>query len=79
MQQEQLEAAGLVLGEPAAAEPPPPPQRTYSFQEGDTIAAVSSRTGVPVTLILQANPGLQPGGIPPGTEIIIPDFTPTFP
>jgi hypothetical protein len=70
---EQLQAAGAVLGEPPLPEPPPPPPRTYSFREGDTIAEVSMRTGIPVALILQANPGLQADRIPAGTRIIIPE------
>jgi len=79
MEVEQLKATAAVLGEPTTIEPPPLPQRTYSFQRGDTIADVSRRTGVPVALILRANPDLQPEGIRTGTEIIIPQGTPTFP
>jgi LysM repeat protein len=77
LEMEQLQAAGAVLGEPPMPEPtpPPPPRRTYSFQQGDTIADVSRRTGVPVALILRANPSLPVEGISPGTEIIIPDRT----
>ena len=75
LEMEQLQAAGAVLGEPPMPEPAPPPRRTYSFQQGDTIADVSRRTGVPVALILRANPRLPVEGIPPGTEIIIPDRT----
>lgn len=72
LQRQQLEAAGMLMGEEPTVEPPPIPQETYAFQEGDTIAAISQRTGIPVNLILRANPGLQPEGIPPGTVIILP-------
>lgn len=78
---EQLEAAAAVLGEPPLPDPTPPspPGLTYSFQRGDTIGSISQRTGVPVALILRANPGLQAEGIPLGTQIIIPDRPGPFP
>ncbi len=75
---EQLQAAAAALGESESAQSPPSPPlppRTYSFRKGDTIADVSRRTGVPVALILRANPNLQAEGIPPGTEIVIPERT----
>jgi LysM repeat protein len=73
---EQLQAAAALLGQPESppAPPlPPTPPQTYSFQKGDTIAEVSRRTGVPVALLLRANPNLQAENIPPGTPIIIPN------
>jgi hypothetical protein len=82
MELEQLQAAGAVLGEPVVAEPPmppSPPKRIYSFARGDNIASISRRTGVPVAVILRANPGLQPENIPIGTQIVIPTSAPPFP
>lgn len=78
---EQLQAAASALGEAPPEQPPTPPipPRTYAFQQGDTIADISMRTGVPVAIILRANPNLEPDNIPPGTQIIIPDQTPPFP
>lgn len=76
---EQLRAAAAALGQAPLEQPPPPPPRTYSFKRGDTIAEVSMRTGVPVALILRANPNLQAENIAPGTEIIIPDRTAPYP
>jgi len=76
---EQLRAAAAALGQPALEEPPPPPPQTYSFREGDTLADVSLRTGVPVALLIRANPNLQAGNIAPGTQIIIPDRTAPYP
>ncbi len=75
---EQLQAAAALLGQPdnpPLPPAPPSPTQTYSFQKGDTIAAVSRRTGVPVALLLRANPNLQPENIPPGTQIVIPNRT----
>jgi LysM repeat protein len=75
---EQTQAAAEALGEAPPLppdNPPAPPRRTYSFQKGDTIAGVSMQTGVPVALLLRANPDLRPEQIQPGTRIIIPEFT----
>ena len=79
LQVEQLQVAAEALGQAPSSEPPPPPRKSYAFQKGDTIAKVSMETGVPVALILRANPNLQPERIPPGTQIIIPEWTAPFP
>lgn len=78
---EQTQTAAAALGEAELPKPTPPPvpQRTFTFQEGDDIRAVSMRFRVPVRVLLQANPGLQPDGIPPGTRIIIPERFPIPP
>jgi LysM repeat protein len=74
---EQLEAAAAVLGQPVPSnEPPLPPRKTYAFERGESIADVSRKTGVPVAVLLQANPGLQINNNPAGTTIVIPPWTP---
>jgi LysM repeat protein len=75
VQLEQTQIAAEALGQTSPAPPPTPPQRTYSFQKGDTIAGVSMRTGVPVAVLLRANPDLRLEQIAPGTRIIIPPWT----
>jgi len=72
----QLEAAAAVLGETVPSnEPPPPPRQTYAVERGDSIADISRKTGVPVTVLLQANPGLQANDVQPGTQIVIPPWS----
>jgi len=78
LQVEQLQVAAEALGQAPSPEPPAP-QRRYTFQNGDTIAKVSMETGVPVALIIRANPNLPQDRIPPGTQIIIPEWTAPFP
>lgn len=78
---DQLKAAAVALGEEPPPEPvpetPPIPRQTYVFQEGDTLPTVARRYGVPVMLLLQSNPQLrQLPTIPPGTEIVIPQWNP---
>jgi LysM repeat protein len=71
----QLEAAAAVLGEPIPSnEPPPPPRQTYAVERGDSLADISRKTGVPVAILLQANPGLQANAVQPGTQIVIPPW-----
>ena len=72
---EQTQIAAEALGQAPPPPPSTPPQRTYSFQKGDTIAGVSMQTGVPVAVLLRANPGLNLEQIPPGTRIIIPRWS----
>jgi LysM repeat protein len=73
---EQLEAAAAALGQPVTpSEPPAPPQNRYSVGRGETIADVSRKTGVPVALLIEANPGLQVNNLPAGTSLIIPPWS----
>jgi LysM repeat protein len=43
-----------------AAMRPPRFHRTYVVRAGDTIAAISTRTGIPQTTILELNPKVTP-------------------
>lgn len=77
---EQLEAAAIALGQGPPPELPPLPQRTHSFRPGDTVAEVSVRYGVPVDVILRANPNLPlHQSIEPGTQIVIPSWQSPIP
>jgi hypothetical protein len=45
------------------------PQRVYRVKEGDTIATIAEKTGVPVEKILQLNPNLDPQTLTTGQEV----------
>jgi LysM repeat protein len=44
----------------AAMKPPRHFHRTYVVRAGDTIAAISTRTGIPQTKIMELNPKVSP-------------------
>jgi LysM repeat protein len=46
--------------------------RSYLVQTGDSLLAISWRTGIPMWKIMQANPGLDPDTILVGQELSIP-------
>ncbi|HEU5069793.1 MAG TPA: LysM domain-containing protein [Verrucomicrobiae bacterium] len=76
---EQAEASTAAVGQDippdpdAPPEPPPPPQnRTHIIRSGETLGALSTAYGVPVNMILDANPGLQFNNLRVGQSIIIP-------
>jgi LysM repeat protein len=52
--------------------PPPPAPRSHTLRIGDTIGSIAAAYGLPVNVILNANPGLQVNGLRPGQQIILP-------
>ncbi len=44
----------------------------YVVRKGDTIFSLARHYGVPVSMILQYNPGLSPADVPVGKELLIP-------
>lgn len=78
-----LVAIGTVLpgdgGDPAPAPGPASPSAesggggqgpaTYEVEEGDTLTAISEKTGVSLARIEALNPGLDPQALTPGQEI----------
>jgi LysM repeat protein len=76
---QQLEATTAAVGQevppdPNAPPPPPaPPEPQYhTIRAGDTLGALSTRYGMPVNVILDANPNLQINTLKPGQRITIP-------
>ena len=53
-------AAATSASRHAALKPPHPGRRTYVVRAGDTIEAISARTGVSQTRILALNPKVSP-------------------
>jgi LysM repeat protein len=50
---------------------PVPGRRTYVVKQGDTLTAISDKTGIPAERILALNPGLDPPTLQPGDRIKI--------
>ena len=46
-----------------------PRRRTYRVKEGDTLTAISEKTGVPTGTLLALNPGLDPQTLQPGDRL----------
>jgi LysM repeat protein len=75
---EQAKATAVAVGQdippdPNAPPPPQPPQnRTHIIKSGDTLGALSTAYGVPVNVILDANPGIQLNNLRIGQHITIP-------
>jgi LysM repeat protein len=44
-------------------------RRTYRVREGDTLTAISDKTGVPTGRLLALNPGLDPQTLQPGDRL----------
>ncbi len=60
--------------DPNAPPPPPaPPEPQYhTIRAGETLGALSTRYGMPVNVIIDANPDLQINALKPGQRITIP-------
>jgi LysM repeat protein len=54
------------------APPPCPDGKLYTIRRGDTLYAISRRTGVSVEQIIAANPGIDPNNLQIGRIICIP-------
>jgi LysM repeat protein len=52
---------------------------TYIVQPGDTLTSVARGHGFPVWRLNEANPGIEPGKLRPGQEIVIPSVDVLFP
>jgi LysM repeat protein len=48
---------------------PVPRKRTYVVRQGDTLLAISNRTGVPSSRLIALNPGLDPQLLQPGDRL----------
>ena len=57
---------------PVPTTPPPPPQRTYTVQQGDTLAGIAQAFGTTVEAIQAANGIEDPDEIFPGQVLVIP-------
>ena len=55
------------------------PPRTYAVQPGDTLMSVARAHGFPVWRLTEANPGIEPGELRPGQQIVIPSIDVLFP
>ena len=76
---EQLKATAETYGQPVPADPnappapPPPPQpRSHVIRSGETFGGLATSYGVPVSAILDANPGIQLNNLRAGQLIVIP-------
>ncbi len=76
---EQLKATAEAYGQPVPADPnappapPPPPQpRSHVIRSGETFGGLATSYGVPVSAILDANPGIQLNNLRAGQTIVIP-------
>jgi LysM repeat protein len=48
---------------------PVPRRRTYVVKQGDTLLAISNKTGVPSARLIALNPGLDPQLLQPGDRL----------
>jgi LysM repeat protein len=76
---EQLKATAEAYGQSVPADPnappapPPPPQpRSHVIRSGETFGGLATSYGVPVSAILDANPGIQLNNLRAGQRIVIP-------
>jgi LysM repeat protein len=46
-----------------------PRKRTYRVKQGDTLTAISEKTGVPTANLIALNPGLDPQTLQPGDRL----------
>jgi LysM repeat protein len=46
-----------------------PRKRTYRVKEGDTLTAISDKTGVSTVQLVALNPGLDPQALQPGDRL----------
>ncbi|UCC65085.1 MAG: L,D-transpeptidase family protein [Anaerolineae bacterium] len=53
--------------------------RTYTVQPGDTLMSVARGHSFPVWRLTEANPGIEPGELRPGQQILIPPVDVLFP
>jgi LysM repeat protein len=54
----------------ATAPPKPVPRkRTYRVKQGDTLTAISDKTGVSTASLIALNPGLDPQTLQPGDRL----------
>jgi lipoprotein-anchoring transpeptidase ErfK/SrfK len=51
----------------------------YTVQPGDTLMLVAHAHGFPVWRLIEANPGIEPGELWPGQQIVIPSIDVLFP
>ncbi|MFN3409882.1 MAG: LysM peptidoglycan-binding domain-containing protein [Limisphaerales bacterium] len=82
---EQLKATAAVTGQPippgpdAPPPPPPPPQnRIHTVRMGDTLGSLSTAYGVPVTVLMNLNPGIAANGLRPGQQVTLPPPPPVL-
>jgi LysM repeat protein len=52
---------------------------TYTVQPGDTLMLVAHAHGFPIWRLTEANPGVEPGELWPGQQIVIPSVDVLFP
>ncbi|MBI5387463.1 MAG: LysM peptidoglycan-binding domain-containing protein [Verrucomicrobia bacterium] len=74
LEQQRLAARADLLGQelPPEARPKPPPSWQHNALPGETLEGLSLLYRVPLSELLQANPGLSAGNIPAGQNVKIP-------
>lgn len=71
--------AAVEAGESQASVALVHPPHTYTVQPGDTLTSVARAHGFPIWRLIEANPGLEPGELWPGQQIVIPALDVLFP
>ena len=71
--------AAVEAGESQATVALTHPPRAYTVQPGDTLMSVARAHGFPVWRLTEANPGIEPGELRPGQQIVIPSVDVLFP
>lgn len=71
--------AAVEAGEGQAAAALTHPPRSYTVQPGDTLMSVARAHGFPVWQLTEVNPGIEPGELRPGQQIVIPSLDILFP
>ncbi len=71
--------AAVEAGEGQAAVALMYPSHAYTVQPGDTLMSVARAHGFPVWRLTEANPGVEPGELRPGQQIVIPSVDVLFP
>ena len=83
LEEQQNKVRDQILGktpkpaETAAAPPPQPPPVVHQTGPYETVAHLSLQYGVPMSLILQANPQVDFNRLAPGTAVTIPPWVPS--
>jgi LysM repeat protein len=51
---------------------PPPEMREYKVVARDTLSGIAAKHGVPLKVVLDANPGIDPQRLQPGQRVLLP-------
>jgi lipoprotein-anchoring transpeptidase ErfK/SrfK len=71
--------SAIEAGETGAAVVVRHPEQPYVVQHGDTLTSIARAHGFPVWRLTEANPGLEPGTLRAGQQIVIPSLDVLFP